>query len=102
MLLDTYEKMAATKIYLIWRFYNLRIFKWNSVLKEIPCFWKVVATKIYLIWRFGLFNLALLESDSVYANLNEYESIISQILSQEMTIDQAGMDSLCHHSHALV
>ena len=41
---------------------------------------KVAATKMYLIRR--LYNLGMIESNSVQAHLNEYESLSSQILSQ--------------------
>ena len=46
---------------------------------------KVASTKMYLIRR--LFNLPMKESDSVQAQLNEYDSLSSQITSQGTTIE---------------
>jgi hypothetical protein len=46
---------------------------------------KVAATKIYLIRR--LYNLRMKESDSITAQLNDYEGIISQLSAQGMMID---------------
>ena len=45
---------------------------------------KVAATKIYLIRC--LYNLRMIESDSVYAHLNEYEKLSSQISALGTTI----------------
>ena len=45
---------------------------------------KVAATKIYLIQ--SLYNLRMKESDLVTTHLNAYESIISQLSAQKMTI----------------
>ena len=41
--------------------------------------------KIYLIQR--LYNLRMKESDLVQAHLNKYESLSSQIVAQETTIE---------------
>ena len=46
---------------------------------------KVASTKMYLIRR--LYNLRMKDSDSVQAQLNEYESLSSQLTSQGTTIE---------------
>ena len=56
---------------------------WKTLLETYEK--KVSATKIYLIRR--LYNLQMKESDSVQAHLNEYESLISQVLAQGNTIE---------------
>jgi Trp operon repressor len=47
---------------------------------------KTVATKIYLVRR--LYNLRMKESDSIMAHLYAYETIIAQLSSQGMTIEE--------------